>query len=71
MFHDDVLSVGEEVVGDGGLRQAIALWRALAPLRQKAGRIDWTKVIAFLQKIMPLLLALFDLLPQKPAGRTA
>ncbi len=64
MFHDDVVGAGA-----GGFREALAVWRALAPLREKAGRIDWAKVAAFLEEILPLLLAVLDLLPKKPADR--
>lgn len=66
MLHDDVVALSQ-----GGLREAIAVWRALAPLREMAGKIDWAKVIAFVEKTLPLLLAVLDLLPKKPADRVA
>jgi len=49
----------------GNLRQMLEVWRALAPARDKAATIDWQKVLEFIQQIMPLVLALLDLLPKK------
>ncbi len=49
----------------GDLRQMFEVWRALAPARDKAGTIDWQKVLEFIQQIMPIVLALLDLLPKK------
>jgi hypothetical protein len=49
----------------GGLLQMIELWRALAPARDKAGTIDWQKVLEFIRQMMPIVLALLDLLPKK------
>ncbi len=51
----------------GQLREMLAIWQALAPLREKAGKIDWQKVKEFIEKVLPLLLAALDLLPKKPA----
>jgi len=51
----------------GNLRQMLAVWQALAPARDKAGKIDWEKVVQFIQQIMPLLLALLEMLPEKSA----
>ncbi len=51
----------------GELRNAIEVWRILAPVREKAGKIDWQKVLEFVQQVMPLVLALLDLLPKKSA----
>jgi hypothetical protein len=51
----------------GDLRQMLQVWRALAPARDKAGKIDWQKLLEFIQQIMPIVLALLDLLPKKPA----
>jgi hypothetical protein len=66
MVHDDVFGADS-----GKFREALAVWRVLAPLREKAGKIDWRKVTEFLEKILPLALALLDLLPQKSADRAA
>ncbi len=49
----------------GGLIQMLEVWRALAPARDRAGKIDWQKVLEFIQQIMPIVLALLDLLPRK------
>ena len=49
----------------GGLLQMIELWRALTPARDKAGTINWQKVLEFIQQMMPIVLALLDLLPKK------
>lgn len=65
MFHDVVGA------GEGGFREALAVWRALAPLREKASKIDWAKVIAFVEKILPLVLAILDLLPNRLTDRGA
>lgn len=66
MFHEDIAGARA-----GGFREAFAVWRATAPLREQAGKIDWAKVIAQLEKILPLVLAVLDLLPKKPADRVA
>jgi hypothetical protein len=49
----------------GSLRDLADLWRALAPARDLAGKIDWQKVLEFLAQAMPVILALLDLLPKK------
>jgi hypothetical protein len=49
----------------GSLRELLDVWRALSPAREMAGKIDWQKVLEFIQQIMPLILALLDLLPKK------
>jgi len=49
----------------GSLRELLDVWRALSPARDLAGKIDWQKVLEFIQQIMPLILALLDLLPKK------
>jgi len=51
----------------GSLRELLEVWRALAPARDLAGKIDWQKVLEFIQQIMPVILALLDLLPKKEA----
>jgi hypothetical protein len=49
----------------GSLRELLDVWRALAPARDLAGKIDWQKVLEFIQQVMPIILALLDLLPKK------
>ena len=49
----------------GSLRELLDVWRALAPARDLAGKIDWEKVLEFIQQVMPVILALLDLLPKK------
>jgi hypothetical protein len=49
----------------GSLRELLDVWRALSPARDLAGKIDWQKVLEFIQQIMPVILALLDLLPKK------
>jgi hypothetical protein len=49
----------------GNLRELLDVWRALSPARDLAGKIDWQKVLEFIQQIMPLILALLALLPKK------
>ena len=41
------------------------LWEALVPIRERAEAIDWQKVIAMIQQLMPLILAVLDLLPKQ------
>ncbi len=49
----------------GSLRELLVVWQALAPARDLAGKIDWQKVLEFIQQVMPVILALLDLLPKK------
>ena len=49
----------------GNLRDLADLWRAIAPVRALAGKIDWQKVLDFIQQVMPVILALLELLPKK------
>jgi hypothetical protein len=49
----------------GSLRELLEVWKALAPARDLAGKIDWQKVLEFIQQVMPVILALLDLLPKK------
>jgi hypothetical protein len=66
MSSDTVTAPAE--AGDlGELREMLAVWRALAPVRQQAGKIDWQNVLELIQKAMPLIEALLALLPKKPA----
>jgi hypothetical protein len=51
----------------GNLRELLEVWRVLAPIRETAGKIDWQKLLDAIQKIMPLIVALLELLPKKPA----
>lgn len=50
----------------GRFREMLDIWQALAPVREKAGKIDWQKVKEFMETVLPLLLAVLDLLPKKP-----
>ena len=50
------------------LRTVLDLWQAIAPIREKSQAIDWQKVIAFIQQMMPLIMALLDLLPKEQQG---
>jgi len=63
----ETIVAAAQAVEAGDLRRMLGVWRALAPAREKAGKIDWEKVVQFIQQIMPLMLALLDLLPEKPA----
>jgi hypothetical protein len=51
----------------GRFREMFEIWQTLAPLRDKAGKIDWQKVKEFIETMLPLLLAVLDLFPKKPA----
>ena len=61
----DTLAAEFDSSPSGGLRELADLWRALAPARELAGKIDWEKVIEFIQQVMPVILALLELLPKK------
>lgn len=63
----ETIVTAAEAAEAGNLRQMLAVWQALAPARDKAGKIDWAKVAEFIQQIMPLLLALLEMLPEKSA----
>jgi len=49
------------------LRPMLETWRALAPVRGKLKDIDWRKLQEIVEKILPVLLVILDLLPKKPA----
>jgi len=61
----ETMIAAAQVAGADDLRQILEGCRAFAPARDKAATIDWQKVLEFIQQIMPLLLALLDLLPKK------
>lgn len=51
----------------GRFREMLEIWQALAPVREQAGKIDWQKVKEFIETVLPLLLAVLELLPKNAA----
>lgn len=66
MSFETIVTAAEAAKAEN-LLQMLTVFQALAPAREKAGKIDWEKVAEFIQQIMPLLLAMLELLPEKSA----